>query len=50
MGSYVAGQVFRLMNRAQLPVCGSRVLVMGLAFKEDCPDLRNTRVIDVISM
>jgi len=48
MGSYVAGQVFRLMNRAQLPVCGSRVLVMGLAFKEDCPDLRNTRVIDVI--
>ncbi|VAW81964.1 UDP-N-acetyl-D-glucosamine 6-dehydrogenase [hydrothermal vent metagenome] len=48
MGAYVAEQVLKLMSRAHLPVCDSRVLVMGLAFKENCPDLRNTRVIDVI--
>ena len=48
MGAYVAEQVFKLMNRSHLPVCDSRILVMGLTFKENCPDLRNTRVIDVI--
>ncbi len=48
MGAYVAGQVFKLMNRSHLKVCDSRVLVMGLTFKENCPDLRNTRVIDII--
>ena len=49
MGAYVAGQVFKTMNQSHLPVCDSRVLVMGLTFKENCPDLRNTRVIDIIS-
>jgi len=49
MGAYVAGQVFKLMNQSHLPVCDSRVLVMGLTFKENCPDLRNTRVIGIIS-
>jgi UDP-N-acetyl-D-galactosamine dehydrogenase len=48
MGGYVAAQVFGLMSRSHLPVCDARVLVMGLAFKENCPDLRNTRVIDLI--
>ena len=48
MGAYVAGQVFKLMNHSHLQVCDSRVLVMGLTFKENCPDLRNTRVIDII--
>jgi UDP-N-acetyl-D-galactosamine dehydrogenase len=48
MGSYVAGQVVRLMSQAHLRVCDARVLVLGLAFKENCPDLRNTRVIDLI--
>jgi UDP-N-acetyl-D-galactosamine dehydrogenase len=48
MGSYVAGQVFKLMSQAGLRVCDARVLVLGLAFKENCPDLRNTRVIDLI--
>ncbi len=48
MGAYVANQVFKLMNNAHLRVCDSRILVMGLAFKENCPDLRNTRVVDVI--
>ena len=49
MGAYVAEQVFKLMNKAHLRVCDSRILVLGLAFKENCPDLRNTRVVDVIN-
>ena len=49
MGAYVAGQVFKTMNKLHVQVCDSRVLVMGLAFKENCPDLRNTRVIDIVS-
>ena len=48
MGGYVAGQVLKLMNKADIKVSGSRVLVLGLAFKENCPDLRNTRIIDLI--
>jgi len=49
MGAYVADQVFKLMHRAGLQVCDSRVLVLGLTFKENCPDVRNTRVIDVVT-
>ncbi|MDE4276640.1 nucleotide sugar dehydrogenase [Phaeobacter gallaeciensis] len=48
MGAYVAGEMVKAMLRRGLPVAGARVLVMGLAFKENCPDLRNTRVIDVL--
>jgi len=48
MGAYVAGQVLKTMNKARLQVRDARILVMGLAFKENCPDIRNTRVIDVI--
>jgi len=48
MGSHVVDRVMRLMMGRRLPVVGSRVLVMGLAFKENCPDLRNSRVIDII--
>lgn len=48
MGEYVAERVVRLMLRARRPVADSRVLVLGLTFKENCPDLRNSRVIDVI--
>jgi UDP-N-acetyl-D-galactosamine dehydrogenase len=48
MGSYVANQVVKLMIRNEIQVSGSRVLIMGLAFKENCPDLRNSRAIDVI--
>ncbi len=48
MGSYVAEQVIKLMMRRKIQVSGSRVLIMGLAFKENCPDLRNSRVIDVV--
>jgi len=49
MGSYVAGQVMGLMAKRRIHVKGSRILVLGLAFKENCPDLRNSKVIDVIN-
>ncbi len=48
MGEYVANQLVKTMLKAQVPVVDARVLVLGLAFKENCPDLRNTRVIDVV--
>ena len=48
MGCYVVTRVTRLMTQRRIHVVGSRVLVMGLTFKENCPDLRNTRVIDII--
>jgi len=48
MGSYVAKQVVELMTKRGIHVVGANVLVMGLTFKENCPDLRNTRVIDLI--
>ncbi|EAR21709.1 Vi polysaccharide biosynthesis UDP-N-acetylglucosamine C-6 dehydrogenase TviB [Nitrococcus mobilis] len=49
MGSYVAAQVIKLMTQHKLQVVGSKVLIMGLTFKENCPDLRNTRVVDIIA-
>ena len=48
MGSYVVSQLVKLMTRQRIHVQGARVLVMGLAFKENCPDLRNTRVVDIV--
>jgi UDP-N-acetyl-D-galactosamine dehydrogenase len=48
MGGYVAEQVLRLMARRGLNPVGARALVLGLAFKENCPDLRNTRVVDIV--
>ena len=48
MGSYVAAQAVKAMLKADIPACGGRILVMGLTFKENCPDLRNTRVVDVV--
>jgi len=47
MGSYVAGQVSKLMTHKRIDVLGANILIMGLTFKENCPDLRNTRVIDL---
>ena len=47
MGKYVAGEVVRLMMKRSLPVLGSDVLMLGITFKENCPDIRNTRAIDV---
>ena len=48
MGLYVAAQVIKLMIKKRIPVVGAHVLVMGLTFKENCPDLRNTRVVDLV--
>ncbi|TBR76525.1 MAG: Vi polysaccharide biosynthesis UDP-N-acetylglucosamine C-6 dehydrogenase TviB [Burkholderiaceae bacterium] len=48
MGAYVVTQLVKAMTKRRIPVRGARVLVMGLAFKENCPDLRNTRVVDIV--
>jgi UDP-N-acetyl-D-galactosamine dehydrogenase len=48
MGPYIASEVVRLMVRKGINPVAARVLILGLAFKENCPDLRNTRVVDII--
>lgn len=49
MGRHVAERVIRLLTRRRVHAAGASVLVLGLAFKENCPDLRNTRVTDVVA-
>jgi UDP-N-acetyl-D-galactosamine dehydrogenase len=49
MGAYIAGRMVKAMLKRRIQVEGARVLVLGLAFKENCPDLRNTKVVDVIT-
>ncbi len=49
MGPFVAQQTVKAMIKKDISVKGSKVLVMGITFKEDCPDIRNSRVIDVIN-
>ena len=48
MGTYVAERVIKLMLRKRMHVMDSNILILGFAFKENCPDVRNTRVIDVV--
>lgn len=48
MGVYVAGEVMRLMTQKRIHIVDANVLILGLAFKENCPDLRNTRVVDIV--
>ncbi|ADP18915.1 Vi polysaccharide biosynthesis protein VipA/TviB [Achromobacter xylosoxidans A8] len=48
MGGYVVSQLVKAMTKRRIHVQGARVLVMGLAFKENCPDLRNTRIVDIV--
>ncbi|MBB1594530.1 Vi polysaccharide biosynthesis protein VipA/TviB [Achromobacter sp. UMC46] len=48
MGGYVVSQLVKAMTKQRIHVQGARVLVMGLAFKENCPDLRNTRIVDIV--
>lgn len=48
MGAYISNQLIRLMLSRVLPVAGSNVLVMGFSFKANCPDIRNTKVLDVV--
>lgn len=49
MGGYVASQLVKAMIKKRIHAEGSKVLVMGLAFKENCPDIRNTKVVDIIA-
>jgi len=49
MGGYVAGQLVKAMAQKGHPIKGSKVLILGLTFKENCPDLRNTRVVDIVT-
>ena len=49
MGQHVAGEVLRLMARSRVYSAEARVLVLGLTFKENCPDLRNTKVVDLVA-
>ena len=49
MGQHVAHRVVKLMTQRRIHAAGARILVLGLAFKENCPDLRNTRVVDVVA-
>jgi len=49
MGHYVSDQVAKLMTKKRIHVVDSKILIMGLTFKENCPDLRNTRVVDLVA-
>ncbi|UXY14485.1 Vi polysaccharide biosynthesis UDP-N-acetylglucosamine C-6 dehydrogenase TviB [Chitiniphilus purpureus] len=48
MAAYVAGQLIKAMTKKRIQVDGARILVLGLTFKENCPDLRNTKVVDIV--
>src|SRR5450432_883199 len=48
MGAYVAGETIKLMVKKEIPIKKSRILILGFTFKENCTDVRNTRVIDII--
>jgi len=47
MGKFVAEKVVKLMNQKGIPVRNSRALILGITFKEDCPDIRNSKVPDI---
>lgn len=49
MGAYVADQVVKMMLQKRIHVANSKILLLGLTFKENCPDLRNTRVVDIVA-
>jgi len=49
MGKYVATEVIKLMLKKDIKVKNSKVLILGFTFKEDCPDVRNTKVIDIVN-
>ena len=48
MGLFVVGEVLDLMRKKNINIENANILIMGLAFKENCPDIRNTRVIDLV--
>lgn len=48
MGKYVVSQLIKTMIKHKIPVVGAKILILGLTFKENCPDIRNTKVIDIL--
>jgi len=48
MGKYVSSEVVKLMLQHDLKIKGAKILILGITFKENCPDVRNTKVVDVI--
>lgn len=48
MGEYVATQLIKEMVKQRIQVVGSKILIMGLSFKENCPDIRNTKIVDMV--
>jgi UDP-N-acetyl-D-galactosamine dehydrogenase len=48
MGAYVASETIKLMVKKEIPIKNSKILILGFTFKENCPDVRNTRVIDIV--
>ncbi|MFK7862017.1 MAG: Vi polysaccharide biosynthesis UDP-N-acetylglucosamine C-6 dehydrogenase TviB [Granulosicoccus sp.] len=48
MGAFVAEKIIKMLTRRRIHVVGANILILGLAFKENCPDLRNTRVVDIV--
>ncbi|MFC0560844.1 nucleotide sugar dehydrogenase [Halalkalibacter alkalisediminis] len=49
MGKYVANNIIKSLIKAEQPIKGAKVAILGIAFKEDCPDVRNTKIIDIIN-
>jgi len=49
MGSFVSSQLVKLLSKKNIKINSSKILILGLSFKEDCPDIRNTKVIDIIN-
>ena len=47
MGAYVANQVVKCMNKKGVMVKDARILILGITFKENCPDVRNTKIVDI---
>lgn len=48
MGEYIAHEVIKLMAKKEIPIKNAKILVLGITFKENCPDVRNTRVVDIL--
>jgi UDP-N-acetyl-D-galactosamine dehydrogenase len=48
MGAYIANEIVKLMIKREIPVKNARILMLGITFKENCPDVRNTRVVDIV--
>ena len=50
MSKFIVEKILKELNERGIPITKSRILILGLTFKEDCPDIRNTKVIDIINL